>query len=178
MDPLFDLFIFRVHPAELFLRASLMYWALFLTFRFIVRRDAGSLGLADLVFVVIVADAAQNALAGEYKTVAEGVVVVGVLVGWNFVLDWAGFRFPRVQRLLQPAPLRLVADGRPVYGNLRKEHIALTELDAQLRQSGVEDISQVREAFLESDGRVSVLLYENSSDARSRPTKDETARAP
>lgn len=177
MDSLSDLFILRVHPAELFLRATLMYWVLFLTFRFVVRRDAGSLGLADLVFVVVVADAAQNALAGEYKSIAEGVVVVSVLVAWNFLLDWAGFRFPRVQKLLQPPPLRLILNGRPVHRNLRRQHIAMVELDAQLRQSGVEDISKVREAFLESDGRVSVLLYENGSGAKGRAI-DETARPP
>lgn len=175
MEPLSNLFLFRVHPAEIFLRATLMYWALFVTFRFIVRRDAGSLGLADLVFVVIVADAAQNALAGDYKTIAEGLMVVGVLVAWNYVLDWAGYHFPLMQKLLQPPPLRLVVDGRPVHRNLRREHIAMSELDAQLRQSGVEDISKVREAFLESDGRVSVLLYEDVPRSPSKASDPQSS---
>ena len=60
-----------------------MYLALVLTFRFILRRDVGSLGIPDVLFIVIVADAAQNAMAGEYKSIADGIVLVATLVFWN-----------------------------------------------------------------------------------------------
>ncbi|MEO7244212.1 MAG: hypothetical protein ABIX12_03585 [Rubrivivax sp.] len=91
-------------PLELIVRGTAMYWLLFLIFRFVLRRDASGVGIADILFIVVVADAAQNGLAGKYETVAEGAVLVATLVAWNVLLDWAAFRFPTVRRFAQPRP--------------------------------------------------------------------------
>jgi len=60
-----ELFGLSVSPFELIVRGTVVYWFLVLTFRFVLRRDAGSVGLADILLLVIIADAAQNAMAGE-----------------------------------------------------------------------------------------------------------------
>jgi uncharacterized membrane protein YcaP (DUF421 family) len=155
-----QLFTFQVSPLELMVRGSLIYWFLFLMFRFVLRRDAGSLGIADVLLVVLVADAAQNAMAGGYDTVSEGVVLVLTLMGWNLALDWASFRWPAVRRFAEPPPLLLIDRGRVIARNLRREHISREELDAQLRLAGVDGVSQVRKAYLEGDGAFSVLKKE------------------
>ena len=82
-----ELFTLSMNPLELAIRGSLMYLGLVLVMRFILRRDIGSMSMPDVLFVVLVADASQNAMAGEYKTIADGVVLVGTLVGWNIALD-------------------------------------------------------------------------------------------
>ena len=71
-----DLFEIHVPVAELMLRGTLVYWLLFLIFRFILRRDVGAVGIADILLLVIVADAAQNAMSGGYDTFSEGAVLV------------------------------------------------------------------------------------------------------
>ena len=58
------------------LRGTLVYWLLFLIFRFLLRRDVGAVGIADILLLVIVADAAQNAMSGGYDTFAEGAILV------------------------------------------------------------------------------------------------------
>jgi len=155
-----ELFAMNVSPLELMLRGSLMYWFLLLIFRFVLRRDPGSLGVADILFVVIVADAAQNGMAGSYQTVAEGFVLVGTLVFWNYALDWAAFRWPLVHKLTEPAPLQLVKDGQMLMRNLRKEFLTQEDVQAQLRQAGVDDVGRVRAAYLEGDGKLSVLTMD------------------
>lgn len=80
--------------------------------RFVLRRDAGSIGLADILLLVLIADASQNAMAGDYKTVADGVVLVSTIVGWNWLTDWASFRYPAVRRFTEAPPLVLVRRGR------------------------------------------------------------------
>jgi uncharacterized membrane protein YcaP (DUF421 family) len=70
-----------VNPLELVIRGTLVYWFLFLVFRFVLRRDAGSIGIADLLLLVLVADASQNAMSASYTTVAEGAVLVGTIIG-------------------------------------------------------------------------------------------------
>jgi uncharacterized membrane protein YcaP (DUF421 family) len=161
------LFEFRVPALELIVRGTLMYWLLFLIFRFVLRRDAGALGLADLLFVVIIADAAQNAMSGPYETVAEGAVLVATLAAWNYALDWASFHYEAVRRFTQPPPLPLISNGRILARNLRQELMTRADLEAQLREHGIARVADVRRAFIESDGRLSVIAYEDKQpDAR------------
>ena len=148
---------FHVSAWELFVRGTLMYWFLFLVFRFVLRRDAGSVGIADILLVVLVADASQNAMTGGYQSVAEGATLVCTLVGWNYVLDWGAFRFKTIRRFVEPPPLLLIDRGRIIGRNLRREMVTREELDAKLRQHGFDSPAKVRKAFLESDGEFSVL---------------------
>ena len=154
-----DLFALRVSPIELIVRGTLIYWFLFMIFRFVLRRDAGAVGIADILLVVLIADASQNAMGGGYDTVAEGCVLVATLVGWNFLLDWASYRWEAVARFTEPAPLLLIDRGRVLARNLRKEFLTREDLDAQLRLKGVASPAQVKKAFMESDGKFSVVTY-------------------
>jgi uncharacterized membrane protein YcaP (DUF421 family) len=151
--------LFRIHVpvVELLLRGTLVYWLLFLIFRFVLRRDVGGVGIADILLLVIVADAAQNAMAGGYDTVSEGAILVLTIVAWNWLLDFLSFRFPFMRRLIVPARLSLVLNGRIQARNLRREFITREELEAKLREQGVSDLAQVRAAYLEGDGHVSVI---------------------
>ncbi|KQV60454.1 hypothetical protein ASC95_03095 [Pelomonas sp. Root1217] len=165
------LFAIHVSPLELMLRGTLMYWFLLLIFRFVLRRDPGSFGVADILMVVVIADASQNAMSGSYDTVGEGWILVATLVFWNYALDWASYRWPLAHKLTEPPPLQLIKAGRVLGRNLRKEFLTREDLEAQLRQAGVEDVAAVRAAYLEGDGKLSVLRYDDKPPARQ--DKDE-----
>src|SRR5688572_6731102 len=96
---------------EIFLRGTVTYLALFAFMRFL-RRQAGSIGIADLLVVVLIADASQNAMAGEYTSITEGLLLVATILFWDYALDWLGYRLPKFQRIVRPAPLPLIKNGR------------------------------------------------------------------
>ena len=146
-----------VPPLELIVRGSAMYLLLFLLFRVVVRRRVGAVGMADILVLVIVADAAQNAMAGEYKSVTDGAILVGTILGWDMLIDWANWRFPALRGWLEAPPLLLVRNGHVIRRNLRHEFVTEDELESKLRQQGVKDVSEVAEARMESDGEVSVI---------------------
>jgi uncharacterized membrane protein YcaP (DUF421 family) len=154
---LVDVFDIRVSLAELVLRGTLVYWLLFLIFRFILRRDVGAVGIADILLLVIVADAAQNAMSGGYTTFTEGAVLVLTIVAWNWLLDWLSFRFSLVRRFVQPRRIALVKLGVVQRRNLRREFITMEELNEKLREQGIEKLADVKAAFLEGDGQISVI---------------------
>ena len=106
-ERLIELFSVNLPWWEIVFRGSVMYWSIFLIFRFATRRDIGAVGIADLLVLVLVADAAQNAMAGGYETVSEGLLLVLTLVGWNIAFDWLSFRSPAFARFAQPGPLLL-----------------------------------------------------------------------
>ena len=151
------MFGLSVPPLEIVIRGSAMYLFLFLMFRVVVRRRVGAVGMADILVLVIVADAAQNAMAGEYKSVTDGAILVGTILGWDMLIDWANWRFPALRGWLEAPPLLLVRNGRVIHRNLRHEFVTEDELESKLRQQGVKDVSEVAEARMESDGEVSVI---------------------
>lgn len=152
-----DVFQPSLGIAEVVLRGTLMYLVLFVILRFIARRQAGYFGPADLLVIVLIADAAQNALGKEYSSVTEGVALVLTIVAWQYAIDWLVWRFPNLQPIFNPPPLKLVEDGRTVDANMRKEMLTLEELEGQLRQHGIVDLRDVRVACLEGNGRLSVI---------------------
>jgi uncharacterized membrane protein YcaP (DUF421 family) len=159
MDSLSEIFRIEMSPWHMVFRGTLIYWFLLLVFRFLLRRAVGSLGVADLLFVVLIADASSNAMQGEYKTVSDGMVLIVTLVGWNYLLDWASYHSSTVSRFLEPPAEPLVKHGRIVHRTLRRELMTVEELMSKLREKGIADLSEVRLARLESDGGLSVRKY-------------------
>jgi uncharacterized membrane protein YcaP (DUF421 family) len=151
------LFASGVDPLEIIVRGSAMYWFLFALFRFVLRRDVGSIGIADLLLLVLIADASQNAMAGGYETITDGFILVATIAGWNYALDWAAFHFPALRRIVEPPALPLVRDGRLLRRNMRRELVTEDELKSKLREQGIERFEQVKVARMESSGEISVI---------------------
>ena len=170
-----SLYTFSVPPLELVARGTLLYWFLLLIFRFVMRRGAGTVGIADVLLLVLIADASQNAMAGGYESVAEGFVLIGTLIGWNYLVDWAAFHWKAVQWLTEPPPLLLIRRGRIMHGNLRREHLTVDEVQAHLREHGVTSYDAVRAAFMESDGTFSVIRADGKATSPPPDTKRKVA---
>lgn len=155
---------------EIFLRGTIVYLFLFLVLR-LLRREAGALGTADLLMVVLIADAAQNAMSSDYKSITDGIILVSTIACWDYFLDWLGYRFPKMQRLLRPAPLPLIKDGRMQRRNMRQELITEEELMGQLREQGVESVAEVKKCYLEGDGQISVITKDAKDNEGTAPKK-------
>jgi len=163
-----ETFRLTVNPFELIVRGTVMYWFIFLVFRVLLRRSVGAIGIADVLLLVLIADAAQNGMAGDYKSITDGMILVATIIGWNVLFDWVAFRFPRVGKFIEPAPLALVEHGRINRRNLREEFLSEEELMAKLREQGIDRIDDVKRATMESDGTVSVIRYDGRNHAQAK----------
>lgn len=150
------MFRLDVPLVELVLRTSLIYLLLLAGMRLIARREAGSLELPDLLMVVLIADGVQNGMSGEYSSVTGAMVVGATILGWNFALDGVAFASPMARKVLRSGPLLLVRNGKIVKENLRREFITRDELMSLLRAKDVDDVTKVRQAYLEPHGELSV----------------------
>lgn len=171
-----EMFVPSVSLVELFLRGSVMYLFVLALMR-VFRREAGSLSIPDLLVVVLVADAAQNGMSSQYRSLTEAFVLVGTIFLWNFVLDWLAYRSKAIYRLLHPKPLPLIKDGMILRRNLRAEMLTIGDLLSQLREQGVESVREVRRSFIEPDGRLSVIRYESDRASSSQPPHHGTPGA-
>ena len=162
MSSLGEIFALQAGVGEMMLRGTTIYWVLFLLLRISGRRDLGSLGTADLLVLVLVADAAGNAMSGDSSSLGDGIIVVTTIVGWSFVLDRLTYRIPFLRRLLEPSRVCLVRDGRIDVGGLRREHVSRGELMEQLRLKGIATLGMVHRAYIESNGEFSVIRADDT----------------
>jgi uncharacterized membrane protein YcaP (DUF421 family) len=150
---------------EIVVRGTLVYLALLILLRLVLKRERGNASLTDLLVLVLLADSAQNALADDYQSIPDGLLLVGTILFWNYALNWLGYHIPLVGKLVHPDPLPLVKDGQVIHRNLRRELITVDELETLLREQGVEDMATVKGAFLEGDGQVSVTTGGTKAEA-------------
>jgi uncharacterized membrane protein YcaP (DUF421 family) len=154
---------------EIFIRGSVMYLVMFVLLR-IFRRQAGSVGIADLLVIVVIADAAQNGMAGDSKSVTEAVLLIVTIVLWDYAFDLLGYRSKFFERILQPKALHVIKDGRLLRQNMKSEMITYDELMSAMRQQGIEEVTQIKQACLESDGHFS-FIKKDGGEVQSNPKK-------
>ena len=166
MDLLFDvdwkeLFVPDKPLLQTFVRGTVIYVVIFFLVRLIPNRQAGGVGMNDLLLIVLVASAATNALTGNYRSVTNGVVLIGTIIFWSYLFNWAAHRFPLLHRVFHPEPKPLIKDGEIQQEIMNRELVTEEELIGKLRRQGVTDVKDVKEAHIESDGQVSVVRRES-----------------
>lgn len=142
---------------EIIVRGSAIYLSLVLLLRVVLKRQTGTLGITDLLVIVLLADAAQNAMAGSYQSITDGLLLIAVIVFWAYALDWLAKRFPHLRPLLRPPALPVVRDGRMMRHNMARELMTEDELMSAIRLEGLDSLDQVKVAYMEGDGRISVI---------------------
>ncbi len=160
------LFILETPLLELVARGTLLYTGILLLLRFMPRRTGGEMALMDLIFALLVVSAVSHSL-GDYTSIADGLFMVLVTMGWNYVLNSLSFRLPAVERLLSPPPLPVVKDGKLLLRNMRREFLTRDELRTCLREHGVDDVAEVKIAYVEGDGSISVIKHRSRGRRRS-----------
>ncbi|SFN55105.1 Protein of unknown function [Pseudonocardia ammonioxydans] len=140
------------------LRAALVYLALLIIFRAIGRRSMAQVTTFDLVLLLIVSEATQQALLGEDYSVTMAVLVIVTLVGLDRVADFLGWRFPRVGRTLDGAPVVLIERGQRLDETMRRHHISMEEVLQEARTGqGLRNGDEIDYAILERSGTISII---------------------
>jgi uncharacterized membrane protein YcaP (DUF421 family) len=115
------------------------------------------MSIGDLVMILLIANAVQNAMVGSDTSLAGGLVAAVTLLLLNLVVVRAISRSHLGERVFQGEPTLLVKDGSYLDRNIRREGLAPEEVDMAIREHGLDAVSGVRVAYLESDGTISVI---------------------
>jgi uncharacterized membrane protein YcaP (DUF421 family) len=150
-------FTLDVSVLELVVRGAIMYFSIYLLLRVILRGRTSAVTMSDLIVMVLIADAAQNGMAAQYTSITAGIVLVATIVVCSFLVDWLAFHFPAVRDFVHPEHTALVRDGRLLRKALADELMTEGELMTQLRLHEIEALEDVKAAYLEGNGEVSVI---------------------
>jgi len=139
------------------LKTLAVYAFLVLGLRLLGKRELGQMSLYDVVLIIILGNAVQNAMINSDNTLGGGVVAAAVLLAANRVLNEVLSRSNRAQRLLVGEPVLIATDGKVLVEQMRREGITPEQLDAALREHGFESLDGVHSVILEVDGSMSVI---------------------
>lgn len=150
-----------------------VYIFIIVAIRLFGKKELAQLTVIDLVFILLLSNAVQNAMVGPNTTLLGGLVAAATLFAINTVLKYLIFRFPRFSKVLQGEAIMLVYNGKTIKSNLDKARITMAELEEAAREHGVESIKDVDLAVLEMDGNISILsgYKNNTSYKKKRPKK-------
>lgn len=151
-----EIFAPETPVVELIARGSALYLGMLILVRLMPRRSGGELGMMDIAFVLLIADAAARSLGG-YSSVADGFIVIVTLMGWNFIVNALSFHVPLIERLVSAPAIQVVRDGQLLWRNMRREFLTEEELMSHLREQGIDDLRDVKSACVESDGKISAI---------------------
>ncbi len=142
---------------EIVIRTALIYLVVLAGMRLSGKREVGQMTPFDLVLLLLIANAVQNAMTGPDTSLTGGLVAAGTLIVVNGSVSLIAWRSKSVRRIVEGSPTPLIHHGQVLAENLFREKITPEELSQALREHGVPDPHQVALAMLEIDGSISVL---------------------
>jgi uncharacterized membrane protein YcaP (DUF421 family) len=148
-------------------RTLIVYVALLLGLRLTGKRQLGQMTPFDLVVILLIANAVQNAMVGTDTSVTGGLIAAVVLIILNYGVAVARERLPFLRRAVEGTPTLLVNDGKLVTEHLVREGLDSEDILMAIREHGIAEISDVKMAVLETDGSISII----PADAKSLRTR-------
>jgi uncharacterized membrane protein YcaP (DUF421 family) len=152
-----DMVLLAVPPWDIVLRTAVVYLFILLGLRVAGKRELGQMTVFDLVVLLLIANAVQNAMTGSDSSLLGGLLAAVVLLALNWLVAGMRLRWPRLRRVLEGSPTILVLRGKVIADHMRREGLDEETLEAAVREHGVAELSQVEVAVLEIDGSISVV---------------------
>ena len=152
-------------------RTVVIYVTLLLIMRLMGKRQIGELEISDLVTTFLLSEIASLPITDTNIPVAFAIIPMIVLLTFEVSSSWFLSRFPFLKNFLSARPATLISDGKINRKEMLKARLSLDELIGELRQNGISDISEVRYAILEQNGKITVIQRAGAKPASAEQLK-------
>ncbi|KGQ19070.1 putative transmembrane protein [Lysobacter dokdonensis DS-58] len=150
-------------PVWEYVRAVVVYVVLLGMIRISGKRTMGQFTPFDVLLIVLLGNAVQNALLGKDTSLLGGLLLAAVLITLNWTTGYVASRSRHAEQVIEGVPVVLARDGRLFEQVLRRELVSRNDFDEALRQAGEITLDDVHFAILETDGRISVVPKRKSA---------------
>jgi uncharacterized membrane protein YcaP (DUF421 family) len=140
---------------DLVFRTVYVFLLIFVVTRAVGRRELSSMEPFDMILLVVIGDLVQQGVTQSDYSLTGATTVISTIALLTVFTAWLSFRVRRLRPLLEGEPVVLVADGRVLERNLRRQRMTVEELEAEGRQQQVDSLDEVRFAVLETNGKIS-----------------------
>lgn len=142
---------------EIVFRSVIVYLFIVIGIRIFGKKELSQLSIVDLAFILLISNSVQNAMVGGNISLQGGIIAAATLFAVNHLFENLLFKSKRISQLLQGNPLMLVYKGKPIEKHLAQAKISMDDLEAAVREHGVDSIEDADLVVLEKDGSISVL---------------------
>lgn len=153
---------------EIILRTAVVYIVVLVLLRAAGKRELGQMSPVDLVVILVIANAVQNAMTGGDNSLIGGIIAATTLVAMNILFSRVAHRLPYVAHLFESDPTLLVKGGELIKRNMERENVDMDELMMSAREHGIDDLAGVDSAYLERDGSISIIPKDAPGKSGSR----------
>jgi uncharacterized membrane protein YcaP (DUF421 family) len=150
---------------ELVIRSAVIYAVFFGALRLFGKREIGQFTLFDLALVLLAANALQPAMTGPDNSLTGGLIIILTLFVLNRGLAFLRVRSPLVRRVLEFGPTVVGRDGAWLIRELVRQGLDLVDVEAALREHGLDDVGEMKLATLEADGSISIVATDAANGA-------------
>ncbi|HEX7165873.1 MAG TPA: YetF domain-containing protein [Acidimicrobiales bacterium] len=150
---------------EIVVRATVVFWVLWLIIRGTGKRQLAELTPFDLILFFVMGDLAQQGVTQEDMSLTGATIAVGTVAMWALIASASSYRWSKARRLLDGVPLVVLRDGEPLPEMMKLDRVHLDDLNEAARNQGIDDLAEVELALLEPDGRFSFLKRKADPDA-------------
>jgi uncharacterized membrane protein YcaP (DUF421 family) len=147
---------------DLPIRATIIFFFIFLVTRVAGKRELSSMEPFDLILLVVIGDLVQQGITQSDYSVTGALIVISTITVLTVVLSYANYRLRSLRGMLEGKPVVLVENGQLIEHNMRRERITVEELESEGRLQQVTSIEDMRWAVLETSGRISVIPSSSS----------------
>ena len=141
---------------ELVVRCAIVYFFMLFLLRISGKRQIGQLAPFDLVLLLVLSNAVQNAMNAGDNSLLAGIILASTLILLNYLTGWATFKSKRMEALIEGRPEILIHNGKLFENVMKRQKITHHELNAALRDAGCANMSEVHFAVLENNGNITV----------------------
>jgi uncharacterized membrane protein YcaP (DUF421 family) len=142
---------------DLVLRAIVVFFLILVITRAVGRRELSSMEPFDLILLVVMGDLIQQGVTQSDNSLTGATIVIVTIAVLTVGTAYLSYRFRRLRPLLEGDPIVLVAEGRVIESNLRRQRMTIEEVLAEARQQSIGGLGEIEYAVLETNGRVSFL---------------------
>jgi uncharacterized membrane protein YcaP (DUF421 family) len=142
---------------DLVIRATVIFFFIFLVTRVAGRRELSALEPFDLILLVVLGDLVQQGITQSDESVTGTLIVISTITLLSVAVSWVSFRSGRVRLVTEGEPIILVQDGEIIERNLRRERLTHGDLEEEARRQQVASVGDIRWAILEKEGTISVI---------------------
>ena len=142
---------------DILIRATIIFWALFILVRLLGKRELAQLTPFELIVLIATGDLIQQGVTHNDFSLTGAILAVAVFAFWASVLSWVTFLSRRAERFLEGEPNVIIKDGKLIKGNLRRDRVTVSEIEAEMRLAGIAHISDVAWGIVEAKGRLSFV---------------------
>lgn len=160
---------------EIVLRATAMFFALYLLFRIMGKRELAQMTPFELIVLIVFGDLIQQGVTHNDFSLVGAILAIATMAFWALAFSWLTYWFPKAESVLDGSPRVIVRDGQIVRENLHRDRLTAAEILSEMRLSGIAHLDDVAWAILEPRGKMSFIRRDDTAPQPRNADDDDAA---